>query len=391
MLDLGGLQYTTDMFLNMRSVSVEDAREIGASFAELAVRSKLFPRTPVHVHAIVSPTSGFFRHPVQVQETLSWLRMIVLDTALAVEPNSESRVSVHIARYKGHPGILAGEIVETLILREGIQGDPPYHFILSLGGDGTHQEILNTLVDLPQEVLERIIVFRLPMGTGNDGADTEDLASAAKCLLGEGRLKEVWSLRIQPEGFKGIYAFNIASIGIDAFVTHTANQLKTRFNTDIYRKIADVSVLFYPFLFPTRTLEMEITLTDGRVEQVSGKYVLAAFGVSGHRSYGNHKWILPGEENLCAILDRSFGKKLQLKNLLYTGKHVHQEGVLVRKARGVRLHYDASLFLQYDGEAIRLEKENFPCSIEIVPTRIRTLKGSNGRKQRLEGIPISVS
>ncbi len=362
------------MLLKMRSVSLDDAREIGASFAELAIRSKTLPRRPVHVHAIVSPTAGFFRHPIQVQETLTWLRMIVLDRAAAVEPNPESRVSVHVARHKGHPGTLVGEIVETLILREGIQGDTPYHFILSLGGDGTHQEILNMLVDLPIEVLERILVFRLPMGTGNDGADVEELSSAAKCLLGEGRIGEVSALRIQPQGLKAVYAFNIASIGIDAFVTHTANRLKTRFNTDIYRKIADLSVLFYPILFPAKTLGMDITLSDGRIEQAYGKYVLTAVGVSGHRSYGNHKWILPGEENLCAIADRSLRKKLQLKNLLYAGKHVNQEGVLLRKAQQVRLHYDDSLYLQYDGEAIRLEQENFPCQIELVSTRIQTLR-----------------
>ncbi len=360
------------MFLKMRSVSVEDAREIGASFAELAVRSTIVSLRPVHVHAIVSPTAGFFRHPLQVQETLTWLRMIVLDTAAAVEPNPESRIAVHVARYKGHPGDLVSEILETLILQEGIQGEPPYHFILSLGGDGTHQEILNMLVDLPGEVLERILVFRLPMGTGNDGADVADLASAAKCLLGEGGIGDVTALRIQPSGLKAMYAFNIASVGIDAFVTHTANRLKTRFNTDIYRKIADVSVLFYPLLFPAKTLSIDITLSDGRLEHVSGKYVLTAFGVSGHRSYGNHKWILPGEENLCAITDRSLRKKLQLKNLLYAGKHVHQEGVLLRKAHQICLHYDAPLFLQYDGEAIRLEKENFPLRIELVSTKIRT-------------------
>ncbi|MCX7787528.1 MAG: hypothetical protein N2442_07510, partial [Spirochaetes bacterium] len=85
------------MFLKMRSVSVEDARELGASFAELAIRSKSLPRCPVQVHAIVSPSAGFFRHPLQVQETLTWLRMIVLDRAAAVEPNPESRVSVHVA------------------------------------------------------------------------------------------------------------------------------------------------------------------------------------------------------------------------------------------------------------------------------------------------------
>ncbi|MCX7788762.1 MAG: diacylglycerol kinase family protein, partial [Spirochaetes bacterium] len=280
-------------------------------------------------------------------------------------------------RYKGHPGVLVGEIVESLVLREGLLENPSYHVILSLGGDGTHQEILNTLVDLPGNVLERILVFRLPMGTGNDGADVATLASAAKCLLGEGKIEEASALRIQPKGLRTIYAFNIASLGIDAFVTYTANRLKTRFNTDIYRKIADLSVIFYPFLFPTQPLGLDITCWDGRREQVSGRYVLAAFGVSGHRSYGNHKWILPGEENLCAITDRSFRKKLQLKNLLYAGKHVNQEGVLVRKAQQVRFHYDSSLYLQYDGEAIRLEQDNFPCQMELISTRIRTLKESS--------------
>ncbi len=362
------------MFHKHHRVSPEDCRELGSSFAELIVRSKMFLQGSLHVHVIVSPTAGFFRHPLQVQETLSWLRMIVLDTAMVIEPNPDSRISVHVGQYKGHPAVLAGEIAESLILQQGIDKDPSLHCILSLGGDGTHQEILNALVELPPEVLEKILVFRLPLGTGNDGADVADIAAAAKVLLQGCDQEMISAIRIQPSGFKSVYAFNIASFGMDAFVTHTANQLKTRFNTDIYRKIADISVLIYPFLFPAKPVVLEIRGKAGERDTSEGLYVLIAFGVSGHRSYGNHKWILPREANLCAIINRSLPKKIRLKNLLYEGKHIGEPGVLYRKASQIVVNCDTSLYLQYDGEAVRLEPDNFPCTLELVSTPIRSIR-----------------
>lgn len=378
LLESYGLGYTNGMLKRVKPVSFEDARDMGAAFAELAVRSKVLPfpflrNRALHVHVVVSPVAGFFRHYSIVQEALSWLRVIVLDSAVGLEPHPESRVFVHLARYKGHPSKLVEEITESLLLELGQDKELPYHLILSLGGDGTHQEILSPLVELPKELLGKILVCRLPLGTGNDGADVADLAQAAKLLLEGSKVHTIPALRITPKGIKPFYAFNIASVGIDAFVTHMANHLKSRFNTDIYRKIADLSVLFYPFLYPPKPLSIRYRLPSGKEEQSQDRFVLAAIGVSGKRSYGNHKWILPTEENFCAITDRPLSQKMKLKNMLYKGEHITQEGVLLRKVREISIQYAEPLHLQFDGESIKLSPEHFPCKIEVISTDIQVL------------------
>jgi diacylglycerol kinase family enzyme len=101
---------------------------------------------------------------------------------------------------------------------------------------------------------------------------------------------------------------------------------------------------------------------------------LVAFGVSGYRSYGDHKHILPDAANVCAITNRSLLKKLQLKPLLYRGGHVGLPGVLSLSTRDLMVEYNARIPLQTDGQALWLGAGDFPCRFEIVSTFIQALR-----------------
>ncbi|HOV39974.1 MAG TPA: hypothetical protein PLG79_14740 [Spirochaetales bacterium] len=47
---------------------------------------------------------------------------------------------------------------------------------------------------------------------------------------------------------------------------------------------------------------------------------------------------------------------------------------MYRKASQIVVNCDTSLYLQYDGEAVRLEPDNFPCTLELVSTPIRSIR-----------------
>jgi diacylglycerol kinase family enzyme len=97
-------------------------------------------------------------------------------------------------------------------------------------------------------------------------------------------------------------------------------------------------------------------------------------GVSGNRSYGDHKRILPDGNNLCAIRTRPLLEKLALKKLIYRGEHLGEPGVESLSAARIVVHYPGRLPMQTDGEARILGPENFPCEVEILPTRIHSLQ-----------------
>jgi len=345
--------------------------ELASLVGELASRSPAFAGGPVDIHIIASPAAGILRDFREVRENLACLGTILLDAAQDLAPNPSARIDIRIAEHPGHPAEIAAGIAAD-VLRGG--GGVP-RLLLTMGGDGTHLEALSSLLSLPAGLRGGITIFRLPLGTGNDGSDADTVAGAARIFLDGGVRKEISAVRVAPRNSAPLYAFNVASLGIDAFVTRVTNLLKGRLPGDVYKLIADAATLFYEPLYGVGPMRIEIHGDGTGPAVIEGRYILAAFGVSGGRSYGDHKKILPGEENLCAVLTRSLGKKMALKSLIYAGRHTGQWGVETRKAAGVTVSYPRRLCLQTDGESRVLGPENFPCVMEVVRTGLFTLQG----------------
>lgn len=350
-----------------RRVKEDEIRELAQLIGELAARSPGFSRGALKIHIIASPAAGVLQKQREVEENIARLRTVLLSTSRDLLPNGEAKIKTDLAQGLGHPRSLGAEIAGEMI-HEGREASP--RLILSMGGDGTHLEILSSLLDLPEDLRKKITVFRLPLGTGNDGADAGSMTEAARIFLLGASPKELEAIKISPRNSESFYAFNIVSLGIDAFVSRMSNLLKGKLPGDSYKLAANAATLLYRPLYGADPMELELYGDGQGPHHIRGRYLLAAFGVSGGRTYGNKKKILPGEENLCVIRNRSLRQIIALKPLLFSGRHIREEGVEIRKARGINISYGRRIWLQTDGEDRIMGPENFPCRMDVIKTGI---------------------
>lgn len=348
------------------SFKYPQAEALGLRFKALfASAHNPFPGS-LTVDVIINPASGMLLHKKAFIR-----RLKEMDTFLegrTLRNNNIHDTRIHVTLFPRH----AAEISKDILSNSAAKLDD-YRLVVSVGGDGTHQETLENFLNVPAEHLKRFCFFRFPMGTGNDGADC-DYFYEALTILYNGRIgKKAGALRIKPKGMHPFYAFNIASLGIDAYVTFLTNKLKGILPGDVYKIIADVSTLFYEPIY--KAGDMRIVLTEGSREvEFTGRYMLFAVGVSGRRCYGDHKWVLPGSENVCAIERTSLKNKLKIKKLLYQGKHGDIGEVGFHNADFLTVYYPLKVPMQMDGEAVWLSPESFPLTMEVLSPRLPILE-----------------
>jgi diacylglycerol kinase family enzyme len=248
----------------------------------------------------------------------------------------------------------------------------PFHLIITAGGDGTSLEALSALYRAPAALRGNTAILRFPMGTGNDGADAEELSGALDLLVNPTRIEYTRALRllVSPEGparSKGPFlAFNILSAGLDAFVTHNTNNMKGKLPGDSYKLWVDIASLLYDKLYKVDFLE--VRAFDERKKEVLSfreKILLLAVGASGHRTYGSHKKILPDDRNVCAVRQMPLHRKLFFKGLFNTGSHTDKPESILFNAHRVEFSGSWPILAQMDGETILLQKEDFPAAIEL--------------------------
>jgi diacylglycerol kinase family enzyme len=245
----------------------------------------------------------------------------------------------------------------------GRRGTRP--IVVSLGGDGTHNQVMLAAGDRSRTPW----YFRVPLGSGNDAVGGDSVDSTLKTLDGE--LEPVWIPSVEVRTTRGTYvAFNIASLGIDAFVTMLHQRLRSKLPGNTYRIIAAGALLVYERIVDLGPLAIRTSDEDlGCRERM-----LIAFGVRGGLTYGDHIRILPGEENLCVLNKASLREKLRMKRLLFRGDHVGEPITMMRRTDSVTLLYDRSLYLQLDGEPCLLEPEDFPVTLSVRPRSRRVLQ-----------------
>ena len=287
----------------------------------------------------------------------------------------------------GHAQCIAADIIKEAVAaldahkKAGTADKPPFYLIITAGGDGTSLETLSAIFNAPDEIRSAIAVLRLPMGTGNDGADALSLDAALDLLIKPVSVVRTPALRLIPAAggpseTKGPFlAFNILSVGLDAYVTHMTNKMKGKLPGDSYKLWVDIASLLYDRLYKVDFMDVK-GLDDKGNEVISfrEKILLLAMGVSGHRTYGAQKKILPDDRNVCGIKQMPLLRKLVLKELFSTGTHVSKPEAITFSAS--RLEFSAlfPLLAQMDGEAILLEKADFPAVIELTDSVIPVLK-----------------
>jgi diacylglycerol kinase family enzyme len=169
-------------------------------------------------------------------------------------------------------------------------------------------------------------------------------------------------------------AFNILSVGLDAFVTHMTNRMKGTLPGDSYKLWVDIAALLYDRIYPVGPINVRAWDAGGETQNFREKLLLCAVGAGGRRSYGSHKMILPDERNVCAVRQMPLLRKIALKGLFTTGAHVNKPESILFSANRVELSGEHPVLAQMDGETVLLEREDFPLSIELTEAVIPVLR-----------------
>ncbi len=344
----------------------------------LVEKTPLFKRKNLIVKTIVNPRAGSFSHSAKFAAAMRDLATATSDAAS--HPLREGSLSWQVKSTESsrHATRIAAECIEESAMKPGTAW-----FVILACGDGTSLEFLDELSRAPDELRNAFTVLRLPMGTGNDGSDGRQLSDSLSRLTGHGAIEVQSILRVLPKpgGPASSRArggewrsFNIASIGLDAYVTDMTNKLKMHMPGDSYKLWLDLSSVLYDRVYPPR--EMGIVGMDARgkaTTRLEGKFLLAAMGVSGHRTYGSNKKILPDDDNVCVVHQMPLLRKLALKGSVASGRIRDFPEVELFSADAIEIRYADNILVQMDGEAERLVPEDFPLRIERTPPLIRHL------------------
>jgi diacylglycerol kinase family enzyme len=368
-------------------MNIED---FAAEMAAVCSHAVLAPGQPLYWTIIVNPKAGGFtirsrwrRHYEALTAHAKKAEANPLragsgpsKTARETDGGVLGNLGVVLTRGPGH----AGKIVEALLDEaesEAASRTRPFHLLVCAGGDGTSLEALIALYGAPEALRSRFAVLRLPMGTGNDGADAWDLDKALDLLIYPSRIEKTRALRLRTASAgKGPFlAFNILSVGLDAFVTHMTNKTKGKLPGDSYKLWVDIASLLYDRLYRVGPLDIKAFDEAGRtVTAFRETALLLAVGVSGHRTYGSHKHILPDDRNVCVVRQMPLLRKVALKGLFTTGRHIDKPESRLFSASKVEFRGEYPILAQMDGEAVPLLKDDYPAVIELTEPAIPVLK-----------------
>jgi diacylglycerol kinase family enzyme len=346
------------------------------SLDEICGRSLVSPGRPLHCTVIVNPVAGGFTIRSRWKSHLQALN----------EYRQKALSNAERAVYKGVNMILTGgkgscgEITKSLI-DEAEKEPGPFYLIISAGGDGTHCEAMYALYSAPAHVRSNMAILRLPMGTGNDGADSALLAGALELLIKPVHTEFAPAVQLitshgGPASGKGPYlAFNILSVGLDAYVTHMTNKMKGNVPGDSYKLWVDIAALFYDSLYKVDFLDVRALDEQNReVLSFREKLLLLAMGVCGRRTYGSQQNILPDDRNVCGIRQMPVHRKLAIKGLVARGAHINSPEARLFNAHRLEFSGSHPILAQMDGETVLLQPEDFPSAMELTAPVIPLLK-----------------
>lgn len=278
----------------------------------------------------------------------------------------------------------AGPMHAATLARQCI--DQQYETILSVGGDGTHNEVTNGFVDRPAaERPVKTALAVLPLGTGGDLRKSlglpRDPIQAAQTLK-NGRRVTIDAGMIDFIGHDGAPArrafINIASFGIGGVVDAKVNK-----STKLFGGKASFFIGALRALLTYRNQRVRMTVDGGApVEQVINN-VAAANGCW----FGGGMYVAPGarlddEAFDIVVLGDSRGiRSIWSKRLIYSGRHLTLREVSAR--HGAKLYAEPVdpaevVLLDIDGE----QPGRLPATFTLLPGVLDIVAGPDAKLSR---------
>lgn len=382
-------------------------QDIAENITKILSRNPFWQGKSLNVYFIANRTAGCF---TQKKKSAAYKKLLAAagnDCSGKPEVISSVRSVVYCTEYPCHAKELADGVLAEVIASDG-NPDNTAHILVTAGGDGTSLEIQTALFNAAASsgikrdaVMNRITVIRLPLGTGNDGTDGHSLEETLRLLSGPVRHENARAVKVSCQGDEDgsadsfedknpsdyndgnfpapWYAFNIASIGLDAYVTYMTNKMKSKMPGNSYHLCVSLSALVYDKAFPPGTAEIEFFDGDGNLmERKVTQIELVAVGISGHRTYGGGHKILPTDENVCLVPKLPLPALIAKNGKFLDGSFVGTDLASLHSAEKIRVNYDRPALVQFDGEAVLVGKKGFPVVFELTEPCIRILRPCDG-------------
>jgi YegS/Rv2252/BmrU family lipid kinase len=265
--------------------------------------------------------------------------------------------------YPTHAGELARQA--------GLDG---YDMVVAVGGDGTVHEVINGLMQLPEE--KRPILGVVPVGSGNDFAHAIGMPQKAdraliEVLHGEPSLVDI-GLMTDEHGRKE-YFNNTAGLGFDAVVTIRSHKLPLLRGFTMYL----VAVL-QAIILNHNPMKVRIKTESEEWDE----HTLMVALCNGYREGGGflmapHAKIDDGHFDFVLLKNCGRLRMLRLLPEVMRGKHLKFKHVKHGPVTRFNMVSDRPLYIHLDGEVFTNLKSNLhEVTFEILPSALKVVRGS---------------
>ncbi|HZK43106.1 MAG TPA: diacylglycerol kinase family protein [Syntrophomonadaceae bacterium] len=258
------------------------------------------------------------------------------------------------------------------ITREALQGD--YQHILSVGGDGTLNEVVNGFFNNDgSKIKEDAYLSLIPMGTGGDFARMLKSSSHPQKIyeiLAQGKEKKIDIVRSTFTGWSGQvesrYYLNVADVGVGSETVYHVNR-----NSKVFRGFLSFLVFgIYSILTYDNKL-LNVKVDDRKVYVGKSSMVVISNGCY----FGGGMKIAPYASLDDGLLDIIIVKDLSKLGLLkhvkgiYSGQHLNDPNIKFMNGKKTEILSDQKVYLEIDGETPGTGNLEF----QIMPQEIKLL------------------
>lgn len=249
-----------------------------------------------------------------------------------------------------------------------------YDMVVALGGDGTVHEVMNGLMQVPEE--RRPVLGVVPIGSGNDFAYSIGVTDkSAQALAHALKAEDVRSIDIgilTDEHGRTEYFDNTLGIGFDSIVTIRSHKLPIVKGFLMYLTAVIQTILLnhHPMKMKIQTdteswedKALMLTLCNGPRE--GGGFMLAP---EARNSDGSFEYV--------AVKNVSRGMMFRLVPEFMKGTHIHFKQIRMGTFKKLALTSDLPLYIHADGEIFTSFGSNLKkINVDILPNALKVIQG----------------
>lgn len=269
------------------------------------------------------------------------------------------------------------------IVRQGIN-EKGYKKIISVGGDGTNNEVINGIFTQDRFPTNEITMGTIPVGTGNDWVRTfdfpNDYVKIIRILKGGNTFAhDIGKVTYYNDGDPKVrYFLNAAGTGLDEMVCTRTNEMKRKGKGGTVRYLLNTIYCLLNY----KNTHVKIEIDD---EEIFNDYILSLSIGNGKFNGGGMMMMrdaVPddGLFDLTVIRDVSIFKFATNVKNLYNGTFIDKiKQVSTFRGKKVRITSNPphSLLLETEGENLT----NSPFDFEMLPKAINMLVRPNAGKK----------